>query len=403
MNKPKTVFTAIILAFLSFSLYAAPSFSGYTGAKLNFTTDKEKSDFDPQLKLQAFFAGQFNFTQNIWSHVEVSLDTQNLISESIFHETPANFQIDELSVIFKAQNVLFANYFAAFLGSYDPIGSDVFLQRYFGLEPISSKITESWLGMADSILYPHYGTGIADVVKLHNSPWAAGAYVYYNHEDSKYFVFNSDLRAACNYRYFTCDMSMGIGVPMADKYKGENVIILIDRVYWHAGMNILLGNNYSHSFFAQAGIFNATFNSGSDGMIAKSDDIYLLFEPRLLFSGIHTNVSFFSIPKKTAKNFVFVDDTLGVNLNIYCDNIELKSKVLKAGTHLSFTFEDQYFTDIGKSGLSPEKLNITFTPYVSTDIGAGELHGLLKIKLTDLAKDNPAKAFVLDFGYRGTF
>ena len=142
--KTKHFISILTAFFLTAGLFAATSFSGYAGGKLNYAANPEETEsFDPDLKLQAFFAGQFNFSQNLWSHQEFTINTGDLLSESIFHATPSGFQIDELSLILRGNMYSSANYFSAFMGTYDPIGSDLFLQRYFNIKPIGSKLQKA--------------------------------------------------------------------------------------------------------------------------------------------------------------------------------------------------------------------------------------------------------------------
>ena len=75
------------------SVFATTFFSGFAGGKLNYSTIEGSEEYSPELKLQAFFQGQFNFSKNLWSHLEISLNTQNLISQSIFHETGHNYDV----------------------------------------------------------------------------------------------------------------------------------------------------------------------------------------------------------------------------------------------------------------------------------------------------------------------
>ena len=51
-------------------------------------------------------------------------------------------EIDEFSIIKRGVLNDSSNYFSVFMGTYDPIGSDIFLQRYFGITPIASKIAD---------------------------------------------------------------------------------------------------------------------------------------------------------------------------------------------------------------------------------------------------------------------
>lgn len=400
-RKKRLIFAAILSAG---TLYASTFFSGYAGGKINFAGNSQSDSFDPDLKLQAFFAGQFNFSQNSWAHLEFSIDTDDLLSDSVFKKTAASFQIDELSYIIRGNLATSANYFSAFMGTYDPIGSDVFLQRYFSIEPIASKLTESYMGLAGSILYPQFGLGIADILRFNVQPMAAGAYIYFNHEDADYFVLNTDLRYACVYRYFSCDFAAGLGIPLANQYKGEDVIIAIDTLYWHAGTTLLFGNNYTNSLFIQAGIHNVALSAKDMVTVISPEDIYLLFEPRFVFQNFHLNFSFYSLPAETVSNLLFVDDTLGVDLHLYSTSIMLGSQVFTIGGHLSFSIPNKTFVDFR----TPTKLfgdghSINITPYISTPFLSGELHAQGKIKIMDIATGNIGKSFSIDLGYRTKF
>lgn len=393
------------IVFLSFlflgNLFGESFFSGYAGGKLNYSSDTTSDSYNPDLKMQAFFQGQFNFSDNVWSHMELSINTGDFISEDFFHSTVSDFNIDELSVITKARIENTTNYFSAFMGTYDSIGSDIFFRRYFGIKSISSKITESWLGIAGSILYPHFGLGISDVIKMNINPIALGFYVYFNHEDDKYFVFNSDLRFACAYRYFSFDFAGGIGTPLSDKYKDEDVWFAVDKLYWHAGTTMLVGNNYTQSLYIQAGLYNAPFTKTSKKITTTQEDVYLLFEPRFLLDSAHINISLYSFPKDTVKKLMFVNDTLGVNVNIYSDSLTLGSKVVTLGTHFSYSFPDKYFLDLKniKDVISGE-FNITMTPYISSPFLSGELHSQLTVNFMEIKRTQWYNAFSFDLGYR---
>ena len=269
----KKIFLIAAVLSLTTGLFAQAAFSGYSGGKLNYASNPNTTEYDPDLSLQAFFQGQFNFSQNMWGHLEFSIDTQDFLGKELFHKTPAFFKIDELSLIFKSQTEASSNYFSTFMGTYDPIGSDIFLQRYFGIQPIASKITESWLGLAGSVLYPHFGMGIADVKRFMSAPIAIGGYAYINHEDNKYYVLNTDARFACVYRYFTFDFAGGVGFPLSHSNQGQEVIAVVEKVYWHAGTTMLIGNNFTNSIFLQAGIYNASFTAKQDSSIVAPSDI----------------------------------------------------------------------------------------------------------------------------------
>lgn len=400
----KKIFLAAVILSIAAALFAEPGFSGYSGGKLNYASNPESTDsYDPDLTLQAFFQGQFNFSQNVWGRLEFSIDTGDFLSKELFHKTDASFKIDELSLTLKSRSDSDANYFSIFMGTYDPIGSDVFLQRYFGIQPIASKITESWLGLAGSVLYPHFGIGIADVKRLLNAPITLGGYAYINHEDNLYYVFNTDFRFACVYRYFTFDFAGGIGIPLSNNNQGQEVIAAIEKVYWHAGTTMLIGNNYTQSLFIQAGLFNVPFTK-RNGTEVSPNDIYLLFEPRFLFDSTHVNLTIFSLPQDTVDQLIFVDDSLGVNLNIYGDSFSIGSNRFTMGTNFSFSFVGKNFLDIAQpTELIEGEYNITMTPYVSTNFLSGELHTQVSVKFMKFGTARWYDAFTADIGYTAKF
>ena len=395
-------FAAVLL--LTAQLFSQAAFSGYSGGKLNYSSNEESGDkYDPDLSLQAFFQGQFNFNQNMWGHLEFSIDTKDFLSKELFHKTDAWFKIDEISLIFKAQSETNSNYFSVFMGTYDPIGSDIFLQRYFGIKPIASKITESWLGLSGSVLYPHFGIGIADVNRFMSSPIAIGGYAYVNHEDDKYYVFNADIRFACVYRFFSFDIATGLGVPLANNYQGQEAIAVIEKVLWHAGTTMLIGNNYTQALFIQAGLFNVPFTKTSKVSI-HADDLYLLLEPRFLLDRAHVNLSIYSLPQETVDQLIFVDDTLGLNLNIYGDSFSLGAHRFTLGTNFSYSFTGKSFLDLAKPlDLVKGEFNITMTPYMSTNFMSGEVHTQFSVKFMKFGKTRWYDAFTADIGYTTKF
>lgn len=412
MKKMTKIFLlSVIMSLFTASTWASAFFSGIAGGKVNYTTDKTSPTYNPDLTLQAYFRGQFNFSQNMWSHFEFTIQTEDFLNEKLFETTTSEFKIDELSLIFRGNGNSVANYFSIFMGTYDPIGSDIFLQRYFSIQPIASKLSESWLGLTGSILYPHFGVGLSNVIRFYNQPLALGIYAYVNHENliyfnsEKYFVANFDMRFSSVYRFLTFDLAAGIGIPLNNKYKGEEAFVVIDKVYWHAGTTILLGNNYTQSLYMQAGIFNVPFTKKSSTLSLNIESIYLLCEPRFMVNNVHFNISAFSLPKETVEQLMFVENTLGLSFNIYSDVLSFGSKEASFGTMFSISFPDKNFMDIPNilTFLKNKEFDIDFTPYFSTNFLSGDLHILTKIKILDLASNRWFDAFNVDIGYKTSF
>ena len=397
----KRILNFILSLFVFSRLFALTAFTGYAGAKLTQGPDENASTYEGQLKLQAFFAGQFNFNQNIWSHMEFSIDTDNLLSDDIFKKTPASFRIDELSLTGKMTFPNTVNYLSAFIGTYDPIGSDILLKRYFGIEGIASKITDSWLGSGNSILYPQWGMGLSDIIKSYRLPALFGFYAYINNEDDDYKVFNFDLRGALSFHYFTLDAAAGIGAPLSNKSQGKDVIVAIDKLYWHMGTTILVGNNYTAaSLFSQFGINNASITPNESKTAITPETCYFLVEPRFYNGSSHCHLSFYILPDDTVDELMLIEDTMGINLNIF-RNIDTKNRIITIGSHLGAGFKEKYVNDLKNiSDFSLSDLDVNLIPYISTNIFAGTLNASLKIRFREFASEAPAKAFVIDLGYK---
>ena len=166
---------------------------------------------------------------------------------------------------------------------------------------------------------------------------------------------------------------------------------------------MLIGNNYTQGLFIQAGLFNIPVTK-RNAITLSPDDIYLLIEPRLLLENAHVNLSFFSLPQDTVDQLIFVDDTLGVNLNIYGDSFSLGANRFTLGTNFSLSFTDKTFLDLAKPlELIKGDYNITMTPYMSTNFLNGELHTQFSIKFMKFVNARWYDAFTADIGYTTHF
>ena len=391
---------AITLILSNSYLFAETFFSGFAGAKANINLGTSPETVDPKLELESYFAGQFNISSNIIGHAEFSLKTFDLIENSIFKATDSQFQIDELSLIFRSRGLNSTNYFSVFMGTYEPIGSDIFLRRQFGIQPIMSKITESWLGIAGSVIYPLFGMGIADVVHFSTQPLAFGIYTYINQElDNDIYIFNTDLRFAGVYRFFTFDLSAGIGTPLQKNSNSESLLV-IKKIYWRAGFNMLVGNSHTTSLFMQAGISDIPFSKSETTFSFDPNTTYILVEPRFRTRSCQLNMTVFSLPQKTVNDFIFINDTLGVNFNLFTDDLYFNNRMFLFGINSALSFPEKTFMDLAEPMKLLENYNITVAPYVETKFYNGEIHTMLQVKVSDIIKSNWISAFKLNIGFK---
>lgn len=398
----KRISLLILISFFTTGIFAT-TFTGFTGGMLNYSSnDSNLEKYDPDLTLQAFLQGQFNFSDSVWAHTEFSINTEDFIDKKFFDATQAAFQINEMSLTFKSQQNTDTIYYSCFMGTYDPIGSDIFLRRYFGIQPIASKLTESWLGMKGSIIYPHFGVGFSAIKRFSSIPLAAGGYAYINHEDNSHFVFNADLRIASVTRFLSFDFAGGLGTPI-EKNKYEETIASIEKIYWHAGTTLLIGNNYTQSLFIQAGLNNVPMSRHTSTLF-DPECIYLLFEPRFKIQDGHVNLSLYSVPKSTAEQLMYVENSLGINANIYSDAFNIGTRTYTIGTNFSASLADKNFMDVldFKNLMKADK-DISITPYLSTNFISGTLNVQSSIKIMKLINKRWFDGITADIGYSTKF
>ena len=138
--KKLSIATALFSIF-SANMFSA-AFSGYAGIKGDITSNEASEKFDPIMNMKAYFAGELDFSPQFLVRAEFSIQTADVLDTGLFEETDAVFCIDEFSATYIKPFLGITQYISAFIGTFEPIGTDVFLQRHFGIQPITSMITE---------------------------------------------------------------------------------------------------------------------------------------------------------------------------------------------------------------------------------------------------------------------
>lgn len=394
--------------FATLSLFVCPSaravtFSGYAGIKGDVTQDASSDSIDPELSIQSYFAAQFDFSSDFLIRTEFSIRTDDIINTGLFEDTEAIFCIDELSATYIKPFLGITQYFSLFVGTFEPIGSDVFLQRHFGIKPIASLITENWLGLKGSTVYPFYGVGASYVIQMNAKPVATGIYIYKNDEnEEEENQINLDLRFSSATNFFSVDLAAGIGAPLNTKNGSEDVILLIDTLYLHTGIDVLIGNNYSNALFVQAGFDNLPIKAEDDVLEIDADDVYLLVEPRLYTQKYKAHLSMFSLPEKTVEKLVFVEDTFGFNLSIFTEKLYIKNKDFTFGFHTTVSFPDKnfYYAIKHTGDLFSDDVNYKISPFVSFKLLGGIFKTMLQVKLNQMNGDDWQNAVKLNLGFK---
>lgn len=400
VNK-KIISLAVSFCFIAVHA-SSTAFSGYAGIKGDLQSKEDSSNFDPIMNMQAYFAGELDFSPSFLMRAEFSIQTGDILDSGLFKETSSVFCIDEFSCTYIKPFLGITQYLSGFIGTFEPIGSDVFLQRHFGISPITSLITESWLGLKGSTVYPFYGIGGSYIIHINSMPIATGAYIYKNEEnDANINQLNFDLRFAAVTSPFSVDIATGFGAPLDSKNGTEDVILIIDKLYLHTGIDLLIGNKYSQSVFMQAGFSNMPIKAGGEKNEIDSDDIYLLVEPRLYTKKFRAHLTLFSVPQESADKFIFIDDTFGVNLTIFTDRLYIKNRDITFGFHTTMSFPERDFFDLKRiKELKDDDYTIKVSPFVSVPIMTGTLKTMLQVKINKFKRSSWQDQFLLNIGYK---
>lgn len=408
MKMNKKILSTLATAVLSAALASAATFSGLAGLEGKMSSAEDSGFFDPVMSLTGFFQGQFNITQNFLFRTELSITTSDVIETKLTEDTEAVFCFDELSATYIKPFLGITQYFSVFKGTYEPVGSGHFLERQFGTGTIASSLSDSYYGNKCASPFSIYGLGGAYIAHINTAPIAAGLYVYKNNEnDEGIRQLNADLRYACAFDFITVDAILGVGAPMKTENGDEDVILLIDEVYLHTGLDMLLGNKLSPaSLFVQFGFGTLPIKGGDANADISSDQIYLILEPRFSAESYKAHISLFSIPEKEAAKMEILEknNTLGINVNIFTDKLYIKNRNFTFGFNTTLSFLDKDFMDLKDISSffdEDENFAVKISPYLGFPIMSGELKMMLQARLNGFSSDDEWQHhFKLNIGYK---
>ncbi len=424
----KNITTLLILTLLVTKLFAAmPFFSGYAGLLTNLSLDENGEDFNPIVTTETFFNGQLDFSGVFILRGEFFLQTTDITNQNLFDDAfteNAFFKIEELSGTFFIKQAHSTSYINLFLGDFEPIGSDIFLRRQFGIQPISSPLTESWHSLSGASVYPFYGAGLSYTLHF-EKPYALNFALYDNmqndeEENLSIHTLNFDLRFATVQKNFTIDTCAGLAFPLESQDDtGTDVVLLVRRMQVHAGINMLLGNKSQFSLFTQAGFNKLTLSpsaSEDDDTLNKLSfsDLYFLVEPRFNFRQFSLNFSIFNTPRDSAGDMLYLkrmvnanDDVLnllGANITIYTDHLYLSNINATFGIHTTFAYIDSDLSQLESNIMSFMNWNykLCITPYTEIPLLGGTFNAAFSMSIFDFMT-NWKNAMLLTIGFKNQF
>lgn len=405
MKLNKIICLASLLAACSY-LSAAPSFSGAiggsAGADLNVPLKDGKAK--GRVPLAAYAAIQANLAEWAIFRGEIAAWASNLSFDDIFSDSDANVRLNELSFVLQRRAVTATNYFSAFVGAYEPIGGDAFLMRHFGIEPIGSRLTKSYTSLEGSPLRDNAkGAGLSYVVNFDKAPIATGVSFYFNKNKSDDWAMNLDSRFALATNLVTMDFMLGFGSPIQDKYRDKDVVLVIDTITMHGGLNFLAGSKYTHGLLLQM-YLNDIVIKGDRKNGVTGDDISFLLEPRLKFPAFNFTLTLYSFTPKAIKELTYLKDPIGAGFTFYKDNIEGKNGDITVGIHAFTGIANLSFGDLTKGkNVNDAKYNVYITPYAEFPLsGSASLETIAQVGILDVS-GNQSLNFTLTVGGKKTF
>lgn len=368
--KKRNIIFALSALLTAAPIFAAPSFSGAIGGsvglKANIPTSGGSADFD--VPMAGFAAVQANLANWCVARGEIAVNAANFNFDDIFSSATADIELNELSVVMIRRAVTTSSFFSAFLGAYEPLGSDVFLMRQFGIEPISSHFSKSATSLAGASLLPTKGAGLSYIVNFDKLPMATGGYFYVGKNRTGDWTINIDARLAAVSNIATLDFMAGIGSPLQDSYNNKDVVLMIDTITLKGGISLLLGSKYTHGLLLQAGVKDVAVKGKNAGTVV-GDEIRFLVEPRLNFNKFRLSFTLYTFDAETISKLIYLPDEIGAAATFVKDDIETKQGTLTAGIHviggISGVLPLKFFDG---SRISEASYNVYVTPYVEVPL-----------------------------------
>lgn len=399
ISKQKIVFFILFLLAFSPSISATVFFNGETG--FGTTIQPITTSIVPDLSLNGYFAGQFDLSSNLIFRTNVLLETEPLFGDAFLKSTPAIVTVDELSITYHGHLGTISHYLSAFIGEVNPVGSDLFLQRHFGVPAFSSDITKSQQGISGCKIYPMNGVGFSYVLQFSKN-MATGLYAYYGVLETEQELtniadgtvstvtvdeksINIDLRLAGAWSVINFDLAAGFELPIK-----ENIVDVDGLTYFaasrqanlHAGLSTHIGSSYMSSLFLQAGIIKLIFEPNVNEQVLSFSDVYALVEPRFIGEKVCFSFSLFNIPKKVSSKLFYITNPLGIDISIFTPTLTTIGNASTFGVHCTLSLPETVFQ------IRPSLLELQIAPYAEIETNTGIFDATIKSNVLEITSWN---------------
>lgn len=416
--------TALSAALFILPVAAIPSFRGEAGVLAEVKNNGSENFFPASFNAQAFLTGQLDFSGKFILRASLRVRANDIFSwYRNFSPTSRNAQFtpEEISATYRIAGEKTSHYISAYVGNFEPLGSDLFLRHHFGLPPLASSFTQSYRGLAGVQYFPLYGIGLGYVIHPTES-LAAGINIYRNiaQDEDNAQAWNADLRVAGVWRAGAIDFAAGITFP-AD-FSESDAIILAEEIQLHGSIIALLGNRYTSSLFLQAGINSFVFrknqSEGFDSLLPR--DVYGMLELRARAGHATVDMGAFMFPARCADDMVFLsnivtkvnstENIFGIKANVRADNVWLGRARAAFGMHATLTLSvagtssaEFTFSDMVSafSSFSRDQIGLTLFPYASFTIPGGTLSAAIGVDVFDIMfSDSTTDCYTASVSFR---
>jgi hypothetical protein len=252
------------------------------------------------------------------------------------------FALDEISATFNFRINTVHLYTSVFAGSFETPGTDVYIQKYLGVNHLSSMVMQNSLISNGLGIYPVEGVGASLTVRATPSV-AVSLYgtVPANFKFTTKYA-NIDLRVAGAFSKVFFDVTAGVAILPAKAATAAvtgNALTGLQPaeaqsatkmgVGINFGASLVVGNLYGNSVFFQAGMNGLNPAAGTKAIVGS---IFAVVEPRFVFDGFRLGITAFLLPALSAdqkgepySNLRFIADDVNVGgaVSFYYDQLHI--------------------------------------------------------------------------------
>jgi hypothetical protein len=347
----------------------------------------------------------------------VGQDAQGNAVATVTKTNPVSFTLEEVSLTFHLRRDIWHWYISLFAGEFESPGTDVFLQKYFGADPVSSVFMQRRIYQKGTPLYAIDGLGLGIAWRF-GPPFAISLYAsvpadlnFLTNDTSR--LASIDLRFAGAFTKCIFDITAGGALPnaaaAANVAAANPAAAPAPGFALNLGASFLFGNPTANSTLLQIGLRGwdpAATQTDATGqtMPFDFDTIYFLLEPRFTGGTMNFSLALFVLPKNSAvdnrksslsvfDNLLYIQGgslnadgsastgtSLGGGISGY-KNIRMGNITGKAGAMIAGGLMQHLSKVLVPDPAQPAQFSVRIAPFISADLFNGIFNFMLKVDI----------------------